>query len=80
VGADAIMFFKLNDFAGVRTYINSVVNKPKNSIANSLSSIGAVLNYNIFSALTLNLNLESKISNEYYPDFYYNLGFLWNIF
>ena len=80
VGANAIMFYKFDEYAGVRGYFSSIINKPKASNANSLSTFGTVLDYNIFSRLTLNLNLETKITNEYFPDFYYNLGFLWNIY
>lgn len=79
-GVNAICFFQFNPFAGVRGYINSVINKPKHLYANSLSRVGMILDYNIFSRLTLNIQGEYKITNEYYPDFQYNLGFLWNIF
>lgn len=79
-GAKALMFYKLNEFAGIRGYVSSVLSKPDSlSVANS-SNIGAILDYNIFSHLTLNFQTEYNITSDYKPEFYYNLGFLWNIF
>ncbi len=78
-GGKAILFYKFDDFAGIRGYVSSVVGKPDTLSVTNASNIGAILDYNIFSHLTLNFQAEYQMTNRYKPFFYYNLGFLWNI-
>jgi hypothetical protein len=79
-GAKAILFQKFNEFAGVRGYVSSVVSSSDTLSTSNASAIGAILDYNIFSHLTLNFQAEYEMTSRAKPFFYYNLGFLWNIF
>ena len=79
-GGKLILFYKFNEYAGIRGFASTILNKPQDSAIVNLSNVGAILDYNIFSRLTLNFQIEYTATNLYTPDLYYNLGFLWNIF